>query len=316
MGFRVPGRAQGRVATRRRGRMYPKAIESYFAPTTVAEALRLLAEHRDSAKLLAGGQSLMPMLKLRLVEPGCLIDLNRIPALAAIRETDDTLCLGAMACHAEVAAHPLVAASYPLLADAARLIGDFQIRNRGTIGGSLAHADPSADYPVAMLALEARMVLSKVDGSRRVVDADKFFIGPLTSVLAADELLTEIQLPKPPSRAGGAYIKHSLVAGDFALVSVGVQLTLSSNGRCERATIAIGGLPARAAYARQAAALLAGVVLDDAVCLRAGEMAASEVEVGTDVRASEAYRRGLIASYVPAAIKRASERARGETAKK
>jgi CO/xanthine dehydrogenase FAD-binding subunit len=127
--------------------MYPKAIESYFAPTTIDEALRLLAEHRDSAKLLAGGQSLIPMLKLRLVELGCLIDLNRIPALAAIREADGALCLGAMARHAEVATHPLVAASYPLLADAARLIGDLQIRNRGTIGGSLAHADPSADYP-------------------------------------------------------------------------------------------------------------------------------------------------------------------------
>jgi carbon-monoxide dehydrogenase medium subunit len=258
----------------------------------------------------------MPMLKLRLVEPGCLIDLNRIPALAAIRETDGALCLGAMARHAEVAAHPLVAASYPLLADAARLIGDFQIRNRGTIGGSLAHADPSADYPVAMLALEARMVLSKAGGGRRVVGADKFFVGPLTSVLAADELLTEIQLPKPAARAGGAYVKHSLVAGDFALVSVGVQLTLSTNGRCERAMIAIGGLPARPAYARQAAALLAGIVLDDAVCARAGEMAAGEVEVGTDVRASEAYRRGLIASYVPAMIKRARERAGGATAKK
>jgi CO/xanthine dehydrogenase FAD-binding subunit len=296
--------------------MYPKAIESYFAPTTIDETLRLLAEHRDSAKLLAGGQSLMPMLKLRLVEPGCLIDLNRIPALAAIREADGALCLGAMARHAEVAAHPLVAASYPLLADAARLIGDFQIRNRGTIGGSLAHADPSADYPVAMLALEARMVLSKAGGGRRVVGADQFFVGPLTSVLAADELLTEIQLPKPAARVGGAYVKHSLVAGDFALVSVGVQLTLSTNGRCERAMIAIGGLPARPAYARQAAALLAGIVLDDAVCARAGEMAAGEVEVGTDVRASEAYRRGLIASYVPAMIKRARERAGGATAKK
>jgi aerobic carbon-monoxide dehydrogenase medium subunit len=296
--------------------MYPKAIESYFAPTTVDEALRLLAEHRDSAKLLAGGQSLMPMLKLRLVETGCLIDLNRIPALAAIREADGALRLGAMARHAEVAANPLVAAAYPLLADAARLIGDFQIRNRGTIGGSLAHADPGADYPVAMLALEARMVLSKAGGGKRVVEADKFFLGPLTSVLTADELLTEIQLPKPAARTSGAYIKHSLVAGDFALVSVGVQLTLSTDGRCERAMIAIGGLPARAAYARQAAALLAGVVLDDAVCARAGETAAGEVEVGTDVRASEAYRRSLIASYVPAMIKRAGERASGASAKK
>jgi carbon-monoxide dehydrogenase medium subunit len=296
--------------------MYPKAIESYFAPTTIDEALRLLAEHRSNTKLLAGGQSLMPMLKLRLVEPDCLIDLNRIPALAAIREAGGVLCLGAMARHAEVAANPLVAAFYPLLADAARLIGDLQIRNRGTIGGSLAHADPSADYPVAMLALEARMVLSKAGGGSRVVDADNFFVGPLTSVLAADELLTEIQLPKPAARAGGAYVKHSLVAGDFALVSVGVQLTLNANGRCERAVIAIGGLPARAAYARGAAALLTGAVLDDAVCARAGEIAAGEVETGTDVRASEAYRRGLIASYVPAMIRRANERAVGAAAKK
>ncbi|HVB78444.1 MAG TPA: xanthine dehydrogenase family protein subunit M [Candidatus Binataceae bacterium] len=296
--------------------MYPKAIESYFAPTTVDEALKLLTEHRNGAKLLAGGQSLMPMIKFRLVEPGCLIDLNRIPALATIGEADGALCVGAMVRHADVATHPLVAASYPLLADAARLIGDLQIRNRGTIGGSLAHADPSADYPVAMLALEARMVLSRAGGGRRVVEADKFFVGPLTSVLDADELLTEIQLPKPAARAGGAYVKHSLVAGDFALVSVGVQLTLRTDGRCERATIAIGGLPARAAYARQAAKLLAGTVLDDAICARAGQTAAGEVEVGTDVRASEAYRRGLIASYVPAMIKQARERAGAAAAAK
>jgi aerobic carbon-monoxide dehydrogenase medium subunit len=125
------------------------------------------------------------------------------------------------------------------------------------------------------------------------VEADKFFLGPLTSVLAADELLTEIQLPKPAARTGGAYIKHGLVPGDFALVSVGVQLTLGTDGRCERAMIAIGGLPARAAYARQAAALLAGVVLDDAVCAWARETAAGEVEVGTDVRASAVDDSGL-----------------------
>jgi aerobic carbon-monoxide dehydrogenase medium subunit len=264
--------------------MYPKAIKSYFAPTTLDEALRLLSEHHDRAKLLAGGQSLLPLLKLRLVEPDCLIDLNRIPTLARIREVDGTLCLGAMARHSEVAIHNAVAASYPLLAEAARGIGDPQIRNRGTVGGSLAHADPSADYPVAMLALEARMVVAKAGGGIRVLGADQFFVGPLQTALGNDDLLTEIQLPKPTARAGGAYVKHSLVAGDFALVSVGVHLTLGRDGKCERALIAIGGLPGRPAYAARAAQLLVGAVLDDDVCKRAGEIAAREMEVGGDVR--------------------------------
>ena len=140
--------------------MYPKPIEFYYAPTSVGETLTLLKEHRGTAKLLAGGQSLVPLLKLRLVEPRCLIDLNRIAGLADIREEQESLCLGAMARHADMAKHPTIRRTYSLLAEAAQGIGDLQVRNRGTMGGSLVHADPCADYPAAVMALDGRLVLT------------------------------------------------------------------------------------------------------------------------------------------------------------
>ncbi len=291
--------------------MYPKPIEFYFAPATVSEALRLLGEYRGNGKLIAGGQSLVPLLKLRLVEIECLIDLNRIPELTEVREDRDGLCLGPMMRHAEIATHPSIRASYPVLADAARAIGDPQIRNRGTVGGSLVHADPAADYPVAVLALNAQLTLAKATGETRTLTAEEFFLGPLMTAVGDDELLTEIRLPKPAAHSGGAYAKHSVVAGDFAIISVAAQLTLSNDGRCERASIAVGGLASGPARAVRAAELLVGSELDDGVLRKAGEIAAQEVEVGSDVRASTEYRRVLIKCYVPTVIRRAQERAGG-----
>jgi len=251
----------------------------------------------------------MPMLKLRLLEPQCLIDLNRVAGLSEIRQRNGLLCLGAIVRHADVATSDLVRRWYPLLADAARVIGDPQIRNRGTVGGSLVHADPAGDYPTAMLALNARLVLSKVNGSERTVPAGDFFLGPMMSAIEDDELLTEIRLAKPPEHSGGAYIKHSIVAGDFALISVGVQLSLDRKGRCQQAVIAVGGLPSKPACAAKAARVLVGSSMDEATCVRAAQMAAQEVEAGSDVRASETYRKSLIRSSVPAMIRRAKERA-------
>jgi len=291
--------------------MYPKPIERFFAPTSVAETLKLLDENRGNAKLIAGGQSLMPMLKVRLLETQCLIDLNRVKELAEIRESTDGLTLGAMVRHADVEANQFIRTNYPILNDAARVIGDPQIRNRGTIGGSLVHADPAADYPAAVIALDARLTLTKSPSKSRTLAADKFFLSPMVTAAGEDELLTAIHLPKPPPRSGGAYVKHSLVSGDFAIISVAAQLTLDSSGRCTSARIVIGGAASGATPAARASALLAGKKLDEAVCREAGETAAGEVEVSSDVRASAEYRRELIRYMVPTMIRRALDRAGG-----
>ncbi len=291
--------------------MYPKPIERYFAPTTIAEALKLLGEYRSDAKLLAGGQSLMPMLKLRLLETRCLIDLNRVKDLAEIREDKDGLCLGPMARHADVEANPLIRARYPILADAARAIGDPQIRNRGTIGGSLVHADPSADYPAVVLALDARLTLTKPSGKSRTVKASEFLLAPMMTAISEDELLTAIRIPKPAARSAGAYAKQSLVAGDFAIISAAVQIAFGDGGRCQQARIVIGAAASGATLAARASELIAGKPLDEAACKAAGEAAAREVEVTSDVRASAEYRRELIKSLVPTMIRRAQARAGG-----
>src|SRR5208282_4587462 len=183
---------------------------------------------------------------------------NRVKDLAEIREDKDGLCLGPMARHADVEANPSIRARYPILADAASAIGDPQIRNRGTIGGSLVHADPSADYPAAVLALNARLTLTKPSGESRTVKASEFLLAPMMTAISEDELLTAIRIPKPAARSAGAYAKQSLVAGDFAIISAAVQIALGEGGRCERARIVIGAAASGATLAARASELIAG----------------------------------------------------------
>lgn len=294
--------------------MYPKAIESYFVPTQVSEVLALLQQHGEQAKLLAGGQSLMPLMKLRLAEPQALIDLNHVAGLSDIEEKDGCLHIGALARHADIAVHPLVQQTYTLLADAAKNIGDPQIRNRGTLAGSLVHADPAADYPPAVIALDGRLVVAKADGSTRTVSAADFIAGPLMSNIAQNELVTRIEIPTPAPSSGGAYAKHSQVAGDFAIISVAAQVTLDSAGTCLQAAIVIGGVMPQPCRANQASALLQGKKLDDALLVQAGEAAAQEVETDDDVRASAIYRTQLIRVSVPTVIGRALARAEKRSA--
>ena len=289
--------------------MYPKAIENYFAPTEVAEVLTLLQQYGEQAKLLAGGQSLMPLMKLRLAEPQTIIDLNQVAALDDIREENGRLYIGALARHADVAVHPLILQSYPLLADAARNIGDPQIRNRGTIAGSLVHADPSADYPPAVMALDGQLVVAKAAGGTRTVALDDFLAGPLMSDIGEDELVTRIEIPTPAAHAGGAYAKHSQVAGDFAIISVAAHITLDPSGICRQASIVVGGVMPKPSRAERAAGLLQGKALDATLLTQAGEAAAEEVETEDDVRASAAYRRQLIRVTVPEVVRQASARA-------
>ena len=289
--------------------MYPKAIENYFAPTDVAEVLTLLHQYGEQAKLLAGGQSLMPLMKLRLAEPQTIIDLNHVAALDDIREEDGRLHIGALARHADVATHPLILQFYALLADAARNIGDPQIRNRGTIAGSLVHADPSADYPPAVMALDGQLVVAKADGDTRTVPVDDFLTGPLMSDIGEDELVTRIEIPAPVAHSGGAYAKHSQVAGDFAIISVAAQLRLDPSGVCQQASIVVGGVMPKPCRAEQAASLLQGKTIDTTLLAQAGEAAAEEVETEDDVRASADYRRQLIRVTVPEVVRQASARA-------
>ena len=289
--------------------MYPRAIENYFAPTDVAEVLTLLQQHGEQAKLLAGGQSLMPLMKLRLAEPQTIIDLNQVATLDDIREENGRLHIGALARHADVATHPLILQSYPLLADAARNIGDPQIRNRGTIAGSLVHADPSADYPPAVMALDGQLVVAKADGGTRTVALDDFLAGPLMSDIGEDELVTRIEIPAPAARSGGAYAKHSQVAGDFAIISVAAHITLDPSGICQQASIVVGGVMPKPGRAEQAAGLLQGKALGAPLLTQAGEAAAEEVETEDDVRASAAYRSQLIRVTVPEVVRQASTRA-------
>ena len=290
--------------------MYPKAIKSYFAPTEISEVLVLLGQHKAAAKLLAGGQSLIPLMKLRLIEPRVIIDLNRVQGLSEVSERAGVLTLGAMVRHAEIVAHPLIHRSYRLLAEAAGSIGDPQIRNRGTLGGSLVHADPAADYPPAIVALNGRLVLTKPNGSTRIVTANDFFVGPLTSALDEDELVTRIRIPAPAVRSGGAYAKHCQVAGDFAIISVAAQVTLDPSGKCQQAAIVIGGVMPKATRAPKAAALIVSTSLDDATLTQAGEIAAAEVETQDDARASAEYRTQLIRVTVPRVLRQAAARAR------
>lgn len=211
----------------------------YLAPTTVDECVAHLSEHGVEAKLLAGGQSLVPLMNLRLAAPEVLVDLNRVNELAYVDEDGDQLSIGAMTRHRDVAGSPLVRKACPMLADAVALIGHAAIRNRGTIGGSLAHADPAAEIPCVAATLDAELVAIG-PGGRRTLSAPDFFVGHFTTVLDPDELLLEIRLRRTPRGTGARFEELSRKSGDFALVAVAVDLQLRG-GRVERARIGVGG---------------------------------------------------------------------------
>jgi len=224
--------------------MYPAAFD-YSAPSTVDDAVRLLAQLGDSAKLLAGGHSLLPLMKLRFAQPTHVVDLRRIPALRGVRRDGQTLVIGAMTTYAELVASREVFDVAPAIADAASHIGDPQVRNAGTIGGSVAHADPSADLPCVMVALGASMVATGT-GGQRTIAADEFFRGVYTTALDAGELLTEIRVPLSSARAGSAYAKHSHPASRFALVGVAATIELERmSHRVHQVRVAVTGVSDR-----------------------------------------------------------------------
>ena len=278
---------------------------AYHAPSSVAEAASLLAEHGDEAKLLAGGHSLIPLMKLRLAEPSVLIDLGKIGDMAYIREADGGgLAIGAMTTYASLVASELVRQRAPALADAASQVADAQVRNMGTIGGSLAHADPAGDLPAVAIALRAELVTSST-GGHRSIGADDFFVDLFTTALDAGEILNEIRIPALPPNSGSAYAKFGNKASHYAIVGVAAVVSRNADGSCAGASIGITGAGANAVRAADAEAALAGSALDDAAVKAAAAVAGNGIEFNEDVHASAEYRAHLTAVFAERAIRAA-----------
>jgi aerobic carbon-monoxide dehydrogenase medium subunit len=288
--------------------MIPAQFE-YQAPTTIDEALTLLATNPDNSKILAGGHSLIPAMKLRLAQPAMLVDIGRIKDLSYIREDGNQILIGAMTTHYELESSTLLKKICPLLPECASHIGDVQVRNKGTIGGSVAHSDPAGDWPAAVIALAAELVVVGKNGER-VIKADDFFVDLLTTALDAGEILREIRIPKPTGRFGHSYQKIRHPASGFAVVGVAVALRLGSDGNCESATIGITGVASKAYRAEPVEQALKAKALNDNTIAEAASHATDGVDSNSDLYASEDYRRHLAQVYTRRAIQAALARAK------
>jgi carbon-monoxide dehydrogenase medium subunit len=284
--------------------MIPAAFD-YVAPRTLDEAVRLLAEHADDAKILAGGHSLIPAMKLRLAMPQLLVDIGRIEDLSYVRAQNGTIRIGAMTTHYEIESSALLAERCPLLPETASHIGDVQVRNKGTLGGSVAHADPAADWPAAILALGAEMVVVGPSGER-IIPADEFFVDMMTTALEPNEILREIRIPAIGERTGHAYMKVRQPASGFAVVGVAACVTRDADGTCEAARIAVTGIASKAYRAVDVEGAIAGKPLSEAGT--AAALADNGVDVNGDLFASADYRRHLARVYTRRAIEAAAAR--------
>jgi carbon-monoxide dehydrogenase medium subunit len=289
--------------------MKPAAFD-YVAPATLEEAIGLLSRHGADAKLLAGGQSFVPMANFRVLRPQVVIDLNRIASLAYISERESGLAIGAMTRHRAIERSSLVRKRCPLMAEAVPNIAHAAIRNRGTLGGSLSHADPAAEWPVVAVALGATLVARSARGER-TIPAAEFFVALLSTALEPDEVLVEIRFPGAPARTGAAFLEVSRRHGDFALVSVGAQATLSAAGELEAVHLALGGVGTSPFDAAGLAGGLVGTQPDAQALGMLGSSIAAALEPSEDLHASAQYRRDVAAVLVPRALQMALERARG-----
>ena len=275
----------------------------YHAPKTVDEALALLTRYEGEAKILAGGQSLMPLLNFRLSRPAALVDLNRIPALAYIKEGDGSVRFGAMTRQRAIEFSPVVARRLPLLTEATRWVGHLPIRTRGTIGGSIAHADPSAEYPAVLTALDGEVVARGPKGERVLKPRD-FFQTYLTTNLAADEILTEVRLPATPAGAGFAFEEFARRHGDFAIIGIAAVI-VREGSRCSMARLATAGAGPVPVRLRAAEEILEREGLGDEAIARAASKAQELVQPDGDIHASADYRRHLTGVLTGRAVKRA-----------
>jgi carbon-monoxide dehydrogenase medium subunit len=292
--------------------MIPAPFE-YHVARSLDEALRLLDQHGDEAKVLAGGHSLLPLMKLRLAAPRYVVDIGRIRQLDYIREESGRIAIGALTTHAAIEGSALLKAKCPLLAETASEIGDVQIRNRGTMGGSLAHADPAADYPAAILALDAEIVATSAAGVRTLM-AKEFFVDLLTTQLRPGEIVTEVRVPADGARTGTAYSKLHQPASGFAVVGVAARVMLSAKGVIDGAAVGVTGVAAKAYRASTVEKALAGKKPSEKLLAEAVRGAAKGVDVLSDLHASRDYRREMAAVFAKRALGRALERAAGKRA--
>ncbi len=287
--------------------MIPNSFE-YFAPKSVQEALVLLNQYQDDAKILAGGHSLLPQMKLRLSSPKYVVDIGRIPELAYIKEENGRISIGALTTHYTLESSSLLRQKCPLICETAAAIGDVQVRNRGTIGGSLAHNDPAADWPAAMLALDAELELVGKSGERTIKVSD-FLQDMLTTVLQPGELLVEIRVTAHPARTGSAYLKMHQKASGFAIVGVAARVSVDGNKVCQDVGIGITGVGSKAYRARQVEVELKGKALDQTGIKKAAQHASDGVEALADLHASSEYRSHLARVYTARALQTALSRA-------
>jgi len=279
----------------------------YHRPSSLDEALSLLDTYGEDAKILAGGQSLIPLMKLRLASPGHLVDVNRIPALDTIEEHDGALHIGALIRHEQLATSDVIAARYPTIAAAAPMIADPLVRNVGTIGGSLTHADPSGDLGSVMLALGASVVLRRAGGGR-VVPIGEYLVDTFQTSIAPNELLTEVRVPSPGADAGGTYLKLERKVGDFATVGTAVFLSFD-DGHIARAGIGLTSVGLTNIDASDAAASLVGAAPDDDAFANAAALASRAASPATDLRGSAEYKRHVVDVFVRRGLARAAEMA-------
>jgi len=281
----------------------------YYSPSTLQEAIALLQRHGDDAKLLAGGQSLIPAMRFRLALPEVLIDINNIADLEYVRESNGHLAIGAMTRETDLEESDLIQQKYDLLADVAPVIADPIVRNRATVGGNLAHADPANDHPAVMLAYNAEMIALGPNGTRSI-PADDFFVDLFENALSDDEILTEVRIPTPGDNTGGAYVKIERKVGDYAISAVAVQVTMAGD-RCTEARIALTNVSPVPMRATGAEAALIGHEVTDEVLEAAGKAASAECDPSPDLRGSVAYKRDLTRVVTKRAIRKAVERAKG-----
>ncbi len=264
--------------------MYPQKFV-YFCPETLEEAVGLLSKYGEEARVLAGGQSLIPLMKLRLASPKYLIHLGGIQGLSTIEEQDGMISFGALTRHAEIEESSLVKAKLPMMHDAVSMIGDVQIRNLGTIGGSLVHADPTGDMAPALLALGARVNTLSSSG-KRTLRIHELIVDAYSTDLGGDEVVTQVLVPIPQKGSGGAYLKFERRAGDFAVASVGLQVSLRKDGTCSEIAVALGAVGVTAIRARKAEELLRGNQVDDALAKQAADQASAKADTFSDIRGS------------------------------
>ena len=289
--------------------MIPPSFE-YLTPSKISDAIAMLQKHGEEAKILAGGHSLIPAMRLRLSEPGYLIDISGIQGLDYILEESGQLRIGAMTREASLEESQIVREKYPLLLDTAKMIADPSVRNVATVGGNLAHGDPANDHPATMLALGATVVVEGPNGSREI-GIDDFFPDFFTTALEPEEILTEIRIPSPPSGSGGAYLKIERKVGDYAAAAVACQLNIDSGGSIQKIGIGltnVGSTPIRASSAEQ---LLQGKNPDENMIAEAGRLSDADSEPMEDLRGSAEYKRALVNELTQRAIKLSLQRAEG-----